>query len=191
MVDPANAPDSAPADPLVLAMPRRELFAINGFTLQVGLSVLESLAEESWFALSSSLVGNLDAKEVRLGLVATREREVLIDGAGSLLHTTPILPEVGRLGAGIKAVRDLALIAGSQFLGVPRLRVELTGYCNDDSLPELRNLFLLVYRCRVPDGCPPPVGMSWVPIADLAKHPLDPASALVGGVLFPPVGVSS
>ncbi len=128
MIDPAA--HDAGADPLVLAMPRRELFPINGFTVNVDLLVLESLAEESWFALASSLVGNMDAKEVRLGLVITREREVLIDRTGSLLHTTPILPEVGKLGGGIKGLRDLALIAGSQFLGLERVRVELAVFCN-------------------------------------------------------------
>ena len=190
MSDAAGSGDPAPADPLVLAMPRRELFRVSGFTTQVDLTILESLAEDSWYALSSSLVGNFDAKEVRVGLVVVRGREVLIDEHGSLLHATPILPEIGKLGAGIKALRDLAALAGSHFLGVPRVRVELAGYCNDDSLAELRNVFVLVYRCRAPEDCAAPAGMAWVAHADIPRHPLDPASALVSGALFPSPSVS-
>ena len=80
-------------------MPRRELFRINGFTRQIDLQILASLAEDTWFAAPSALANDFDAKEVRLGVVVTRTQDgveqVLIDRHGVVLHSTPIPPEVG------------------------------------------------------------------------------------------------
>lgn len=168
---------------LVLAMPRRELFRINGFTRQVDLEILHSLAEDSWYAAPSSLVGNFDAKEVRLGLVVMRAQDgteqVLVDGHGVALHATPIPPEVGHLGPGLAALRQLALVAGRTLLGIGTGTVELIGYCNDDTLPECRPFFLLVYRLRVPADAPAPAGMQWIPRPAINSVPLDPVSTLV------------
>ncbi len=170
-------------DALVLAMPRRELFRINGFTRQVALEILHSLAEDSWYAAPASLVNNLDAKEVRLGVVVTRlaagVEQVLIDSHGVVLHATPIPPEVGHLGPGLVALRQLALVAGRTLLGITAGTVELSGYCNDDTLPECRPFFLLVYRMRVPPEAPAPAGMNWVSRSVIGGVPLDPVSALV------------
>lgn len=171
-------------EPLVLAMPRRELFRIAGFTTAIDIAILESLGEDTWWCMPSSLVGNLDAKEVRLGLVIERGDGVLVDEGGSLLHTTRLSPDIARLGTGIKALRDLARLAGARFLAVERLRVELIGYLNDDSLPGLKEAFILVYRCRAGDDAATPPGMSWVPPRQLAALALDPASAMVGDALF-------
>ena len=168
---------------LVLAMPRRELFRINGFTRQIDLEILHSLAEDSWYAAPSSLVGNFDAKEVRLGLVIMRAHdgaeELLVDGHGVALHATPIPPEVGHLGLGLVALRQLALVAGRTLLGISNGTVELIGYCNDDTLPECRPFFLLVYRLRVPAESPAPAGMKWISRPAISGVPLDPVSALV------------
>ncbi len=168
---------------LVLAMPRRELFRINGFTRQVDLEILHSLADDSWYAAPASLVGNFDAKEVRLGLVVVRAQDgadqVLVDGHGVALHATPIPPEVGHLGPGLAALRQLALVAGRTLLGITNGTVELIGYCNDDTLPECRPFFLLVYRLRVPADAPAPGGMNWISRPAISGVPLDPVSALV------------
>lgn len=168
---------------LVLAMPRRELFRISGFTKQVDLEILHSLADDSWFAAPASLVGNFDAKEVRLSLVVMCTSEgvdqVLVDGHGVALHATPIPPEVGHLGPGLAALRQLALVAGRTLLGISNGTVELIGYCNDDTLPECRPFFLLVYRLRVPPESPAPAGMQWISRPAIGGVPLDPVSALV------------
>ena len=178
-------PLAANDDPLVLAMPRRELFRISGFCLQVDLGIIESVADDSWYGVASSLVGNRDAKEVRLGLVVQRGDHVLVDEAGALLQITRIGPEVARLGTGVKALRDLAQLAVAHFLGVDRARVELAGLLNEDSLPALRDTFVLVYRCYAPAGAATPAGQSWVPIRQLAALPLEPASIVVAAGLYP------
>jgi len=172
-------------DPLVLAMPRRELYRITGFCRQVELGILETLVEESWYAVTSSLVGNLDAKEVRLGLVVQRGDHVLVDEGGALLQATRIGPEVARLGSGIKAMRDFAQLAVAHFLGVERVRVELVGYLNEDSLAALRDAFVLVYRCHAPADAVAPAGQSWVPLRQLAALPLEAASVLIVSGLYP------
>ena len=168
---------------LVLAMPRRELFRISGFTKQVDLEILHSLAEDSWYAVPASLVNNFDAKEVRLGLVVMRAQggveHVLVDGHGVALHATPIPPEVGHLGPGLAALRQLALVAGRTLLGIGNGTVELIGYCNDDTLAECRPFFLLVYRLRVPPEAPAPTGMNWISRQAIGGVPLDPVSTLV------------
>ena len=51
---------------LVMAMPRRELFALKGFIQQVSLPVLQSLQDEHWFALPEIINDDLEAKEVRI-----------------------------------------------------------------------------------------------------------------------------
>ncbi len=169
---------------LVLAMPRRELFRINGFTRKIDMDILLSLAEETWYAMPDTLVNNFDAKEVRLGVVVTRDvdgEQILIDEHGVALHATPIPPEAGVLGPGLVSLRQLALVAGRTMVGVDKATVELVGYCNDDALPECRPFFLLVYRLRVNAADVTPPGMTWVSHTALNGVPLDPVSALVMG----------
>ena len=172
---------------LVLAMPRRELFRINGFTRKIEMDILESLAEDTWYALPASLENNHDAKEVRLGVVVTRDQggeHILINEFGVALHATPIPPEVGQLGQGLASLRQLALVAGKTLVGVTSANVELVGYCNDDSLPECRPYFLLVYRLRLSESdatAVTPPGMNWISRSALHGVPLDPVSALIMG----------
>ncbi len=169
---------------LVLAMPRRELFRINGFTRKIEMDILESLSGDTWYAMPASLEHNYEAKEVRLGVVVTREQrgeQILINEYGVALHATPIPPEAGQLGPGLVSLRQLALVAGKTLVGVSNANVELVGYCNDDSLPECRPYFLLVYRLRVPVTEATPPGMNWISKAALHGVPLDPVSALVMG----------
>jgi hypothetical protein len=170
---------------LVLAMPRRELFRIQGFVPPNDIAVLESLADEAWFAAPEALASNFDAKEVRLGLIVTRQKEALVSEAGVLLHATPVPPESGQLGTGLAALKHFALAAGKQLLGVQVGRVEMIGFCNEDAMPECRGIFLLVYRMRVADDAAAPTGLAWVPFASLAAMPLDPVSALVVDSLKP------
>jgi hypothetical protein len=184
----------ADAPQLVLAMPRRELFRVHGFTRKVDLDILESLADDSWYAAAQTLINNPDAKEVRLGVVIIRQDEgeqFLVDENGVALHATLIPPEVGILGPGLAALKQLALLAGKKLLSVEhdnidqvkieQVRVELVGYCNDDTLPECRPYFLLVYALRVPAQHVAPTGFSWISRRAIAGVPLDPVSALVVG----------
>jgi len=167
---------------LVLAMPRRELFRISGFTPRVGLEILESLTDDSWYAAPETLNGNLDAKEVRLGLVlcrGQRDAEVLVGDGGLVLHTLSVPPGVGQLGPGVRALRELAQATARQLLGCEGVRVELIGCCNEDALPETRRLFLLVYRCRIAVDAAAPAGMAWVAASSLASLAVDPVSALI------------
>lgn len=168
---------------LVLAMPRRELFRINGFTRRVDLEILASLADDCWYAAPASLVGNFDAKEVRLGVIVMRTQDgaeqVLVDSHGVVLHSTPIPPEVGHLGPGLVALRQLALVASRTMIGITNGTVELIGYCNDDTLAECRPFFLLVYRMKVSADAVAPAGMNWISRTVIGGVPLDPVSALV------------
>ena len=187
MSDPAEAAMTSPStddDPLVLAMPRRELFRFSGFTTAIDLALIESLSNESWYTVASTLVSNFDAKEVRLGLLFERGDFVLLDAGGALLHTTSVGPEVGKLGSGIKALRDLALLAGARFVGVERVRCELTGFLNEDGIPGYKEAMILVYRCRVSEDAQSPPGMNWVGRAQLASLPVDPVSVLIAEKLY-------
>lgn len=168
---------------MVLAMPRRELFRISGFTTKIDIPVLDSLADESWYAAPVTLNGNLDAKEVRLGVVVVRGDHVLVSENGELLQLTPIPPEVSNLGHGIRGLRELALAAGKTLLGTSKGNVELWGFCNDDSLAEVRQWFILVYKFFVRDDSPAPSGMSWVKASALSGMPIDPVSATIAGSL--------
>jgi hypothetical protein len=178
MPDPAGADDEA----MVLAMPRRELFRVSGFTPRVELEILESLVDDSWYVAPRSLDGNLEAKEVRLGLVITRgerHEEILVGDGGLVLHTLSIPPGVGQLGPGVRALRELVLVTCRELIGGDAARVELIGCCNEDALPETRRVFLLVYRCRVSPEAKPPPTMAWTPAAALATLAVDPVSALI------------
>ena len=166
---------------LVLAMPRRELFSVSGFVTQVEMRVIESLADESWYAAPSTLRDDLDAKEVRLGMLIQKDEEALVDADGVLLHATSIPPETVNLGEGLRGVRELARIVCKELLGDHLRGVQLLGYFNDDGFPETRPFFLLVYLIRVDPEATSPAGMSWVQRGGLMELPLDPASTVVAG----------
>jgi hypothetical protein len=168
---------------LVLAMPRRLLWRVAGFTTAVDLAVLECLQEESWFAAPEALRQDLDAKEVRIGVVLRQgpagHRQALLSESGVLLHASPVPPEYERLGRGLKGLKELAAAAGRHLVGIHRTGIELVGYLNEDSLPETRPFFVLVYRLTLGEPVPPPPGLLWVGADRLRSTPLDPASALV------------
>lgn len=182
---PVPTPSLLADDPLVLAMPRKELFRFTGFSIAIDLSIIESLAQDSWYTVASSLVSNFDAKEVRLGLIFERADQVLLDESGVILHTIRLGPEVGTLGRGVKALRDLALLAGARFVGVERVRCELTGFLNEDGIVGYKGAMVMVYRCRAPDEAQAPTGMTWVSRSQLTQLPIDPVSVMVAEKLYP------
>jgi len=182
---PVPTPSLLADDPLVLAMPRKELFRFTGFSIAIDLSIIESLAQDSWYTVASSLVSNFDAKEVRLGLIFERADQVLLDESGVILHTIRLGPEVGTLGRGVKALRDLALLAGARFVGVERVRCELTGFLNEDGIVGYKGAMVMVYRCRAPDEAQAPTGMTWVSRSQLTHLPIDPVSVMVAEKLYP------
>lgn len=163
---------------LVLAMPRRELFAVDGFVAP-RLEILASLAEESFYTRSAALVGSVEAKEVRLGVVFERADQLLLDEEGTLVHVTGVPPETTRLGEGLAALRRLALLAGEALLEASAKSVILAGCVNRDTDPDLRACLVLIYRFTVDSTTPSPPGFSWLSRATLRGLQLDPLAALV------------
>jgi hypothetical protein len=172
---------------LVMAMPRRELYKVSGFTRTVDFALLESLDQEHWFAVPATLRGNPDAKEVRLGLLVGRgadaHEQMLVEERGVLLHAAPIPPECAQFGTGLRALRELARAAAKQLVDGDVPVVELLGYLNEDSLAECRDAFILIYRVRLPAERPAPTGMAWIGLGRLHDVALDPVSSLVAPVL--------
>lgn len=168
---------------LVMAMPRRELFALRGFIQNVSLPVLESLQQEHWFALSDVIAEDLEAKEVRIGLLVEQEGRYLVDDQGLLLHTAAVPPEVEQFGVGLLGLKNLALSAGRKLLRQDESRIQLWGYLNEDGLLETRPFFILIYMLNASGNCSLPDAMEWATPEDLHEMPLDPASALFADVL--------
>jgi hypothetical protein len=174
--------DTSRGDDLVLAMPRRELYRVSGFAARVALDVLQSVAEESWFATPAAIAADVDAATVHLGVCAVRgtgaARAALVRADGALLHTAPIPSGVGTLGEGLLGIRLLAQAAGARLTGGERPPVALAGYLHDAALPGLGPALVLVYRLNLDATHPAPPGADWVPLAALPATPLDPLSAL-------------
>lgn len=164
---------------LVLAMPRRELFAVSGFVTRIEMRVIESVAEESWYAVPSMIHADLEAKEVRIGLLVEAGDRLLLADDGVLLHVAAIPPDTEQFGPGLYGVRELARAAARTLLADGRPGIELFGYFNDDALPEAREFFVLVYRVRAAGDTPPPHGMQWVDRAGIGEVPLDAVSSVV------------
>ena len=165
--------------PLLRAMPRRPLYGLSGFSAKIDLEVLSAVAEEGWCATAAALAADVDCKEVRLGVLVVRRgagvSEGLVDGAGRLLLPVMIPPEV----EGLPGFRKLALSVAQARCAAVR-GVELAGFLNDETDPDLRRVFLLVYRAVVPAGTPAGDGMAWMARPALAAlTELDPASRLV------------
>ena len=168
---------------LVMAMPRRELFALKGFIQQVSLPVLQSLQDEHWFALPDVINDDLEAKEVRIGLLIGRDDQFLVDESGVLLHAAAVPPEVEHFGQGLLGLKKLAHSAGNELLQHAESQISLWGYLNEDSLLETRPYFILIYQMKAPEGTEAPDGMVWVSRSKLKDMALDPPSALFADVL--------
>ncbi len=170
-----------------MAMPRRELFAVNGFTGKVELPVLDCIANESWFSTPSALAADLDAREVRLGLMLCQGTgpgaEILVSEDGIAVHCAAIPPEVEHFGPRLAALKNLARSGGRELARADG-PVDLLGYCCEEALSETRGSIILVYRMRLPAGTAPPAGFSWVAPSGLRNLPLDPASTVIlAGIL--------
>lgn len=162
-------------EPLVRAMPRRQLYALHGFTPRIDLGVLSAIDDEGWFATRSAIAADVDCKEVRIAVVIVRREvagpEALLGADGLLAHGADIGPE----SEGLAALKAVAKATAERVSGGI---AELAGYLNDDSEPALRHAFVLVYRARVPPGTPAPEGLTWLPKAGLPRA-LDALSARV------------
>jgi hypothetical protein len=150
-------------DDLVLAMPSREFIALRGLTTAISMAVLDSLQEDSWFALPSALHQDPLAVEVHIGRVLVRPGEALLTEAGSLVTRGPVPPEAFATAQGLAGLKRhvLGLNGGG--------RTELVGYLYEPV--QLPRVFLLLYRCQGVTGAG-----SWVPSASLAglvKDPID------------------
>jgi hypothetical protein len=167
-------------EPLVRAMPRRPLYALNGFISRIDLAVLTAVDEEGWCATRSAIAADVDSKEVRLAVVLVRRSPGGPEGlvrAGVLAHATDIGPETSGL-PGLKSVAKA--LADGVAPGLAR-GIELAGYLNDDADPELRRTFVLVYRALVPPGTAAPEGQEWIAGKALAAGALEPLSVRVAG----------
>ena len=165
-------------EPLVRAMPRGPLYGLQGFTSRIDINVLSAVAEDGWCSTRLAIAGDVDAKEVRVGAMVVRREpsgpQVLVDGTASVLGVADVLPEVN----GLPGLKTLA--QGLARRRCPQVRgVEMAGYLNDDRLPELRRVFIIVYRAIVPPGTPSGDGLAWVSRPALTGMALEPVSAQV------------
>ena len=170
-------------DELVLAMPARELFAATGFVPTPSMPVLESLGEETWFALPTVIREDPLAREVRLGLVVVREtptgREVLAQADGTILTLITVTPDL-LPHAGLAPLKRLAQESARIRCGLTAAcGVTLAGLINDPLLPGLGSIVVPIYRTVAPPGTEAPAGATWIGTGALARLPLAPACALV------------
>jgi len=178
--------DALDGDSLVMAMPRRELFAVRGFQSNIDLVILNSLEDEYWFATSQVISDDLEAKEVQVGVVFLRGSQVLVTEQGMLLHTTSVPPEALDLGPCLRSLRDLALLGGERLLSTEARGSVLRGYLNDDQLEECRPYLILIYEITFAADVDAPESMTWVERKHLNDVALDPVSiqladSLTGG----------
>lgn len=165
-------------EPLVRAMPRGPLYGLQGFSSRIDINVLSAVAEDGWCSTRSAIAADVDAKEVRVGALVVRRdpsgAQALLDGGPAVLGLADVLPEVNGL-AGLKQLGQR--LARER---CPTVRgVEMAGYLNDDRHPDLRRVFVLVYRAVVPAGTPAGDGMSWVSRQALSGMALEPVSAQI------------
>jgi hypothetical protein len=161
---------------LVMAMPRRELYTLNGFEPRIELPVLSSLEDEYWLAASAVIADDVEAKEVQVGVVFNRGSQVLVTENGVILHTTSITAEALEMGPCLKSLRNLARLGATMVIGTDESGSVLCGYLNDDQLEELRPYFVLVYEVFFAEGVEAPEAMSWIERHHLNDVALDPVS---------------
>ena len=147
-------------------MPSREFIALRGLSTAIAMPVLESLQEDSWFALPSAVREDPLAVEVHIGLLLVRPGEALLAEDGHLLRHSPIPPEAFATAQGLAGLRrHVQGLVGSQ-------RVELVGYLYHPVV--LSRTFVLLYRCHGGNATG-----SWVPSATLAGLVQDPLDQMV------------
>jgi hypothetical protein len=178
MMEASTDPSPEADEPLVMGVPRRELFSVRGFITTPDLAVLGSVADEHWFARASELAADLEAKELQLGVVFRSGDQLLIDEFGILIHASSVPPEATRLGPGLKFLKDLARLSAERLMEADCRGLVLKGYLNDDAFVECRPYFIMVYEAAFPEGVPAPEGMTWVGRRHLRDVALDPVSSI-------------
>ncbi len=167
---------------LVMAMPRRELYAVRGYVTSMELTVLDCLQNETWFALPDVIKADIDAKEVRVAVLIRQDDRYLVDEGGGLLHVANVTSDIAAFGSGLRALRELSRSAGAALLNHEQVGIVMQGYMNDDSLEELRPYFLIIYELTVqptrktltaPENC------CWVSSKSLSDIALDPISTII------------
>ncbi len=123
-----SAGNTAPAgtlgpfvEDLVLAMPCREFISLRGRSPRIALTVLDSLQDDTWFAIPAAIREDPLAVEVRLAIYRIRGDDVFVDRAGRAVAACPVFAEHLGPGPRLAALRRYAEAkAGS--------RSELVGY---------------------------------------------------------------
>lgn len=169
---------TGPMDELGLAMPSREFISLRGFMPRIGMELLDSLRDETWFAVPDAVREDPLAVMVRIGLLLTRGKELLVDQEGRLIRHGPVPPEALADGVVLVALRRWAEGRVREEFGID-LRAELCGYLHDPI--RFPRSVLLVYRANAPADQAPPVGAWLAPAAarDVVRDPLD-AAVLAG-----------
>lgn len=173
---------------LVMGMPRRELFTVRGFVTAINLEVLSSLEEESWFATPTILADDVEAKEVQVGVVFTRDSQVLLNEEGMIIHVACVPAEAMDLGPALRSLRDLARMGAEQMMDTNARSVTLRGYFNDDQTESTRPYFIMVYEVVFPSESSAPQGYSWVDRRHLRDVALEPISIQVAEGFYPSSG---
>ena len=145
-------------DDLVLAMSSREFIALRGFTTRIAMEVLESLQQDTWFAVPDAIQADPLAVAVHIAVLPRRGSEVLIAQDGRLLHPVPITAEIFPGGPQLVALRQVAERLATAVMGAPT-RAEIAGFVHDPV--RLPHTFVLVYQCLLPADAPAPSG-AWM-----------------------------
>ena len=167
-----------PMDELGLAMPSREFISLRGFTPRIGMELLDSLRDDTWFAVPDAIRDDPLAVMVHVGLLLMRGKEVLVDQEGRLIRRGPVPPEAFAEGVALIALRRWAESRIRAEFGLS-LRAEICGYLHDPV--RFPRTVLLVYRAHAPADLAAPAGAWLAPAAarDLVRDPLD-AAVLAG-----------
>lgn len=170
---------TGPMDELGLAMPSREFISLRGFTPRIGMELLDSLRDDTWFAVPEAIRDDPLAVMVQVGLLLTRGRELLVDQEGRLIRRGPVPPEALADGVVLVALRRWAEGRVREEFGIA-LRAELCGYLHDPI--RFPRSVLLVYRANAPADQSPPAGAWLAPAAarDVVRDPLE--SAVLAGL---------
>ena len=161
-------------------MPRRAPCR-TGVCRDIDISVIESLAVESWFALPKAVSDDFNAKEVRIGILITR-RKRLVSEDGTAVYQSARRSD--KLGEGIQCLKKLAQVAADGLLSHPATGSVLVGYLNDDKDEDLRGYMHMIYRVHADPSESDVEGAAWVSAEGLKMVPLEPVSALIVGDLF-------
>jgi hypothetical protein len=152
---------------LVLTMPCREFIALRGRSPRIELAVLDSLQEDSWFAVPAAIREDPLAVEVRLAIYRCRADAVFVDGAGRAVEAFPVLAERLAGGPRLAALRRYAETSAGG-------RSELIGYVHEPVV--LPRTVHLLYQVTVPAAPLASASGAWLArnhLSSVLKQPLD------------------